>query len=102
MDYGFVSTQLKLIGISMAQDQLHGFMHVLVHLLDEYHETDLGPLQSTLDGSSSGCHTNVAPTNACDALPWKYLVYGGAYNPDVDSLVGAFGRTEGFTRNCIV
>ncbi|MBN1756853.1 MAG: hypothetical protein JW863_00960 [Chitinispirillaceae bacterium] len=86
----------QLIGIAMAQDQQHEFMHVLAHLLDEYHETDLGPLQSTLDGSSTGYLTNVAPTNTCDALPWKHLVYGGTYNPEVDSLVGAFGANGRF------
>ena len=81
----------RMIGIAMAQDQQHEFMHVLAHFLDEYYEMDHSPLETVLDGSSSGFLTNVAPTNACDDLPWKHLVYGGAHNPGVDSLVGAFG-----------
>jgi hypothetical protein len=39
--------------------------------------------------------SNVGATNVCGELPWQHLLAGGAINPDVDELVGAFG-VEGF------
>lgn len=69
----------------------HEFTHAFAAVRDEYLEDDNDPPAQWSET------TNVVGTNVCGELPWAHLLSGGAVNPGVDALVGAFGReTHGF------
>jgi hypothetical protein len=79
------------VSAALAQDQSHEFMHAFGLLSDEYYDSANGSLSSSTVTQSSAYITNVVYTDSCGRLPWQHLIKGGAYNPGVDSLVGAFG-----------
>lgn len=66
----------------------HEFTHALSNLNDEYMETSNSP-PGNWDETS-----NVVDTASCSELPWAHLIVGGAINPDVDGLIGAFGSED--------
>jgi len=66
----------------------HEFSHAFSQLRDEYIETT-NPAPTTWGPTS-----NVVGTNRCSELPWAHLLLGGAENPGVDQLVGAFGTAQ--------
>jgi hypothetical protein len=66
----------------------HEFSHAFALLRDEYMNA-----YSTTEIRWSAT-SNVAPTSYCSELPWSHLLFGGANNPGVDGLVGAFGTPE--------
>jgi hypothetical protein len=79
------------ISVCMALGHQHEFMHGMARLADEYYDRGHSPLTSNSVIEDSRRITNVVYTARCDSLPWKHLLKGGAFNPNTDSLVGAFG-----------
>ena len=81
------------LSVAFAHSRSHEFSHAFARLQDEYMTgSQLG--ENNASATSSAYVSNVVTDPTCDTLPWKHLLLGGAANPDVDELVGAFGRPE--------
>ena len=74
--------------VAFGMGHAHEFTHAFADLNDEYMETSNGPPNNWDELS------NVVDTASCGELPWAHLIMGGANNPDVDGLVGAFGDVD--------
>ena len=66
----------------------HEFSHAFALLRDEYMNV------YSSDEVRWSATSNVTPTSYCSELPWSHLLFGGAHNPGVDGLVGAFGTPD--------
>jgi hypothetical protein len=92
------------VRVSMALGHQHEFMHSLACLADEYYDVDHTPASDYTLRQESRYITNVVSSPACETLPWNHLLAGGEINPDVDSLIGAFGTNGRYhpTLRCLM
>ncbi|WP_373048811.1 M64 family metallopeptidase [Vulgatibacter sp.] len=86
----------RRVAVAIGHDLAHEFSHAFARLQDEYMEDCCGPrgAEPVAGGSSSAQLANVVKGNACETLPWRHLLAGGAINPSGEGLVGAFGFGE--------
>lgn len=85
----------QAVGVAIAHGRAHEISHALARVSDEYLDVDITGIGVPNEHAdrSSGVN-NVVAENQCDTLPWQHLLVGGAINPDVDQLVGAFGTSD--------
>ena len=89
------SDPTRVMSAAIAHGRPHELSHALGRLTDEYLDvaiTGLGASNAGTD-TSSGV-SNVVADNDCATIPWRHLLAGGAINPSVTELVGAFGTSS--------
>jgi hypothetical protein len=83
------------VAAAFAHNRPHEFSHAFARLRDEYVDLDGHKICVPKSGAwSSGNVSNVACEATCSTVPWSHLLAGGAINPSVGGLVGAFGHIE--------
>jgi hypothetical protein len=81
----------RRVQAAFALNQTHEFLHALARLSDEYYDRNHSPISDLTLREESKYVSNVVSSPECETLPWKHLLHGGAFNPGVEQLVGAFG-----------
>lgn len=85
----------RTVAAAFALHRTHEFAHAFARLRDEYVELDGDPACVPKSGAwSSGNVSNVVCPSRCAEIPWSHLVEGGAHNPGIAGLVGAFGHPD--------
>lgn len=85
----------KNLSVAISRNTTHEFLHSFSHLSDEYldkmREKKFHPNQ---DAESSNYLSNLSPNQQASLTPWKHLLRGGKYNPDIANFIGTFGDAK--------
>jgi hypothetical protein len=85
----------QTVAAAFAHNRPHEFAHAFARLRDEYIDLDGNQICAPRTGAWSSANvSNVACEQTCSGVPWSHLVAGGAINPALGGLVGAFGHAE--------
>ncbi|HEX6850856.1 MAG TPA: hypothetical protein VF139_05555 [Candidatus Polarisedimenticolaceae bacterium] len=85
----------RTVAAAFAHHRPHEFAHAFARLRDEYLDLDGDPACVPRTGAWTSANvSNVVCESGCGDVPWSHLVAGGAQNPAVQGLVGAFGHVE--------
>ena len=85
----------QTVASAFAHNRPHEFTHAFARLRDEYLSLDGHKICVPKSGAwSSASVSNVACESTCADVPWSHLMPGGAINPSLGGLIGAFGHPE--------
>jgi hypothetical protein len=85
----------KNIGVAIARNPPHEFLHAFSHIRDEYIKKEDTNLIKNFDPiESSNNLSNISPYRDAKLTSWAHLLKGGKYNLNTKDLIGTFGTEK--------